>query len=170
MLVPLLAGSAVAVAMGVYGRLHEPTGIAVSVAGFSGPMTVKVWLGTVAVVFAILQLVSALAMWGKLGSFSPSWASTAHRWSGRIAFLVAIPVAVHCLYAVGFADYSLRAVAHSALGCFFFGAFTTKMLVLPKRDLPGWVLPVAGGLVFTALIGIFLTSSVWYFTTFGVHL
>ncbi|WP_428966782.1 DUF6529 family protein [Micromonospora fluostatini] len=170
LLVPLLAGAAVAVAMGVYGRLHTPTGIAVNVAGFSGPQTVKVWLGTGAAVFAVLQLLSALALWGRLGGFSPSWAGTAHRWSGRLAFLLAIPVAVHCLYALGFGAYDLRSLAHSALGCFFFGAFTTKMVALPRANLPGWALPVLGGLVFTALIGVWLTSSVWYFTTVGVHL
>jgi hypothetical protein len=170
LLVPLLVGAAVAVALGVYGRLHTPTGIAVNVAGFSSPLTVKVWLGTGAALFAVLQLLSALSMWGRLGSFSPSWAGTAHRWSGRAAFLLAIPVAVHCLYALGFADYDLRSVVHSAVGCFFFGVFTTKMLALPKPGLPGWVLPVLGGVVFTALIGVWLTSSVWYFTTVGVHL
>jgi hypothetical protein len=35
--VPLAVGAAVAVALGAYGRLHEPTGFAVNVAGFSGP-------------------------------------------------------------------------------------------------------------------------------------
>lgn len=168
--VPLLVGAAVVVAMGVYGRTHTPTGIAVNVAGFSGPQTVKVWLGSCAAAFAILQVLSALAMWGRLGGFSPSWAGAAHRWSGRIAFLVAVPVAVHCLYALGFADHDTRTLVHSLLGCLFFGAFTTKMLTLPKRGLAGWVLPVVGGLVFTALMGIWLTSSLWYFTTFGVRL
>jgi hypothetical protein len=169
LLVPLLVGAAVAVALGVYGRTHTPTGIAVNVAGFSSPQTVKVWLATGAAFFAVGQLVSALAMWGRLGSFSPSWAGTAHRWSGRIAFLLAVPVAVHCLYALGFADYDTRTLAHSLLGCFFFGAFTAKMLVLPKKGLGGWVLPVFGGLVFVLLIGVWLTSSVWFFTTVGVR-
>ncbi|MFV2101561.1 DUF6529 family protein [Micromonospora sp. LOL_024] len=169
LLVPLVVGAAVAVALGVYGRTHTPTGIAVNVAGFSSPLTVKVWLGTGAAFFAVVQLLSALSMWGRLGGFSPPWAGSAHRWSGRIAFLLTVPVAVHCLYALGFADYDTRVLLHSLLGCFFFGAFATKMLALPKRGLPGWVLPVIGGAVFVALIGLFLTSSVWYFTTFGIQ-
>ncbi|SCG34696.1 hypothetical protein GA0070614_0088 [Micromonospora coxensis] len=168
LLVPLLVGAAVTVAMGVYGRLHEPTGIAVNVAGFSSAQAVKVWLGSGAAAFAVVQLLSALAMWGRLGGFSPSWAGTAHRWSGRIAFLLAVPVAVHCLYALGFADHDLRTLTHSLLGCLFFGAFSTKMLALPRPGLAGWVLPVLGGVVFTVLIGVWLTSSLWYFTTFGV--
>ncbi|TDC81357.1 hypothetical protein E1193_15000 [Micromonospora sp. KC606] len=166
--VPLLAGAAVTVAMGAYGRYHTPTGIAVNVAGFSSPLTVKVWLGTGAAVFAVVQLFSAMAMWGRLGDFSPAWAGTVHRWSGRVAFLLTVPVAVHCLYALGFVDADPRALVHSLLGCLFFGAFTTKMLALPKPGLAGWVLPVVGGVVFTVLVGVWLTSSLWYFATFGV--
>ena len=169
LLVPLLAGGLVAVALGVYGSLHEPSGIAVNVSGFSSAQTVKVWLATGAALLALVQLVSALSMWGRLGGFKPAWASTVHRWSGRVAFLLTIPVAVHCLYALGFSTYDTRVVAHSLLGCFFYGAFTAKMLILPKKKLPWWVLPVAGGLVFTALIGLWLTSSVWFFTTVGVQ-
>ncbi|HKT04890.1 MAG TPA: DUF6529 family protein [Rugosimonospora sp.] len=166
--VPLLAGAGVAVALGVYGRLHQPTGIAVNVAGFSSPLTVKVWLASGAALFAVAQLVSALAMYGRLPVRAPSWTGTFHRWSGRIAFLLAVPVAVHCLYALGLQTYSLRVLLHSLLGCLFFGAFTVKMLALPKRGLPGWTLPLLGGLVFTALIGLWLTSSLWFFTTTGI--
>lgn len=168
--VPFLIGATVAVTLGVYGSLHEPTGVAVNVGGFSSPQTVKVWLATGVAVLAVTQLLSALSMWGKLGSPAPSWAAPVHRWSGRLAFLLAVPVAIHCLYALGFATYDLRVVTHGLLGCFFFGAFTVKMLALPKPGLRGWVLPVLGGTVFTALIALWLTSSFWYFTTIGVTL
>ena len=171
LLVPFLIGGAVTVALGAYGRLHEPTSVAVNLAGFSGPLAVKTWLATVAVLLAIVQLVSALAMYGKLpGISAPSWTGTLHRWSGRIAFLFAVPVAIHCLYAVGFQSATPRVLIHSLLGCFFFGAFTAKMLILSRKDMPGWALPVFGGLVFTALVGLWLTSSLWFFTTFGVTL
>jgi hypothetical protein len=167
--VPLLIGAAVAVALGVYGKLHNPTGVAVNIAGFGSPLTVKVWLASGAAFFAIVQLITALAMWGKLPFKAPAWSSTVHRWSGRVAFLFAIPVAVHCLYALGFSSYTPRVLIHSLLGCVFFGAFTVKMLSLPKKGLPGWALPVLGGVVFAALIGIWLSSSVWFFATSGVH-
>ena len=51
----------------------------------------------------------------------------------------------------------------------FFGAFTVKMLVLPKRGVPGWVLPVTGAIVFAVLILIWFTSAYWFFSTFGIH-
>jgi len=168
LLIPFGIGAAVALTLGVYGKVHEPTGIAVNIAGFSGPLTVKVWLASGAFVLAIVQLVSALAIFGKLGMSARPWVNALHRWSGRAAFLLAVPVAIHCLYAVGFSAFDTRALVHSLLGCFFFGAFTVKMLILPKRGLPGWVLPVMGGLVFTALVGLWFSSSLWFFTTHGV--
>jgi hypothetical protein len=169
LLVVLLSGAAVSVVLGVFGRVHSPAGVAVSVAGFSGPLEVKVWLATLAVTLALVQLVSALAMYGKLPVRAPSWTGRLHRWSGRLAFLAAVPVAMHCLYALGFQSYDTRVLVHSLVGCLFFGAFTVKMLSLSRSGLPGWVLPAFGGVVFTGLTMLWLTSSLWFFTTVGVR-
>jgi len=167
--VPSLIGALVALTLGIYGRLHHPTGIAINIAGFTSPGYVKSWLATVATVFAVVQVVSALVMYGKVPHVAaPSWIGGLHRWSGRIAFILAVPVAIHCLYALGFQNYSTRVLLHSLFGCAFFGAFTVKMLILPKRGLPGWVLPVVGALVFTALVVIWFTSAYWFFSTFGI--
>ena len=169
--VPLAIGTAVSVGLGVYGKVHNPTGIAVNISGFSSTQTVKVWLATAAMSFALVQLASALVMYGKVpGVRAPAWVDALHRWSGRTAFLLTIPVAVHCLYALGFATYDTRTLLHSLAGCFFFGAFTVKMLILPRAGVPGWTLPLFGGLVFTALAAVWLTSAFWFFTTVGVKL
>ena len=142
-----LVGAAVAVGLGAFGRVHRPTGIAVDLAGFSGPMEVKVALATLAGALAVIQLVSALAMYGRLPGLGRltgnPWLSAAHRWSGRLAFVAAVPVAIHCLYALGLQTFDLRVLAHSLLGCAFFGVFTTKMLALTRRGLPGWTRPPA---------------------------
>lgn len=168
-LLPVAAGSLVAVALGVYGRVHEPTFFAVNIAGFSSPTAVKAWLATAAFTLAVVQLVSALAMYGKLGPVkAPPWTGTLHRWSGRLAVLASVPVAVHCLYALGFQDGTARVLLHGLAGCFFYGAFVAKMLILPRRDAPAWALPLAGGLVFTGLTVLWLTSSVWFFSTQGL--
>ena len=71
LLVAFGIGGAVAVALGAYGRLHEPTFIAVNLAGFSGPLAVKAWMATGAAALAVVQLVSALAMYGKRCPWSP---------------------------------------------------------------------------------------------------
>jgi hypothetical protein len=170
LVVPSLIGGLVALTLGVYGRLHNPTGYAINIAGFSSPGAVKSWLATGAFVFALVQVGSALVMYGKVPRVAaPPWIGGLHRWSGRAAFLLAVPVAVHCLYALGFQHYSTRVLVHSLLGCAFFGAFTIKMLVLPKSDLPNWTLPTLGALVFTALTGVWFTSAYWFFSTFGIR-
>jgi len=170
LVIPCLIGGLVALTLGIYGRLHHPTSFAVNIAGFSSPGAVKSWLATGATVCALIQVGSALVMYGKVPRVTaPSWIGGLHRWSGRIAFLLAVPVAIHCLYALGFQNYSTRVLLHSLFGCLFFGAFTIKMLILPKKGLPGWVLPFWGAVVFTALVAIWLTSAYWFFSTFGVH-
>ncbi|WP_149823364.1 DUF6529 family protein [Streptomyces tailanensis] len=165
-LVPALVACAVAIGLGAYGKVHDPAGTAFNLAGFSSTGAVKSWLATVSFGFALVQLVSALMMYGKLPG--PSWSGVLHRWSGRVAFLVAVPVAVHCLYALGYQTYDPRVLWHSVLGCFFFGVFSAKMLLLRSERLPGWLLPIVGGLVFTALTVVWLTSALWFFRTFGV--
>ncbi|MFD3705243.1 DUF6529 family protein [Nocardia sp. NPDC058658] len=164
----VLVGVSVTVLLGVYGKVHDPQFFSVNVAGFSSPVAVKSWLGSVAVLLAIGQVVSALIMYGKAGIAAPSWIGGVHAWAGRLAVLVSVPVAVHCLYALGFQDTTTRVLAHSLFGCFFYGIFVTKMLLLTRKGLPGWVVPVAGGLTFTGLTGLWLTSSLWFFQNNGL--
>jgi hypothetical protein len=166
LLVPVLIGCLVAVALGVYGGVHKGNSIVIDISGFPKLILVKSWLATIATAFALVQVASALVMYGKVKAITPPpWIGAVHRWSGRLAFFVAVPVAVFCLYGIGFQDYDTRALAHSLLGCLFFGVFTVKMLVLTKRGVAGWVLPLLGGLVFTVLVALWLTSALWYFTT-----
>ncbi|MFF0342879.1 DUF6529 family protein [Kribbella sp. NPDC004875] len=161
--VPLVAGAATAVGLGVYGRLHHPTGVAIDIAGFSSFQAVKTWLATLAAVLGLVQLASAVAIYRGRSSLA-----ALHRWSGRAAVAVTLPVVAHCLYALGFQYGEPRVLVHSLLGCFFYGAFVVKMLALTRTDAPAWLLPVAGGAVFTGLIGLWLTSALWFFTTFGI--
>jgi hypothetical protein len=163
-LVPVLVGALLTVALGIYGANHKGKSIVFEVSGFENLVVVKSWLTVVAGIFALVQLASALVMYGKVPKVrAPSWTGALHRWSGRVAFFSAVPVGVFCLYGIGFQSHTPRVLAHSLLGCFFFGVFTVKMLVLPKRGLAGWVLPVVGGLTLAALVGAAATSAAWYF-------
>jgi hypothetical protein len=163
------AGGAIALALGTYGRVHEPTGGTITTFGFSSLLAMKAWLATAAAGLALAQLVSALAMWGRLPGVTsvPAWLGPVHRWSGTAAFVVSLPVAYHCLWALGFQDTGARQLAHSLFGTAFYGAFATKLLVLRIAARPGWALPVIGGLLVTLLTGVWLTSSLWFFSTFG---
>ena len=160
-----LAGGAISVAIGVYGRVHAPTGGNLFRLGFPSLGATKSWLATAAVTLALTQLLSALAMWGWWpGSEStPHWVAAAHRWTGTVAFVVSLPVAYHCLWALGLRTTNGRVVLHSLLGCAFYGAFATKMLALRAARLPKWSLPVLGGLLVVSLTGIWLTSALWFF-------
>ena len=99
-------GAAVALALGLYGRVHDPqTDLAITL-GFADTITMKVWLSSVAMLFALFQVFSALWMYGRLPIASrPSWLANAHRISGRLAFLISLPVAYHCLYQLAFQDH-----------------------------------------------------------------
>lgn len=162
-LVAVVVGSLVAVALGVWARQHEPTGVAVNLAGFSSGVAVKAWLGSLALLLALVQGVTG--RWVLRGS---PWTGFVHRWSGRAAVLVTVPVAVQCLYAFGWSGATTSALLHSVLGCAFYGAFVTKMLLLRRPGVPGWVLAVAGGLLLAVLAGIWLTSALWFFTDNGL--
>jgi len=170
-LVAVGCGALAAVALGVFAKSHEPQFFSINVAGFSSGTAVKSWLATLAVALAVFQLVSAFAMYRLIpGGRTPAWVGTAHVWSGRLAVLASVPVAVHCLYALGFHDADTRVLFHSLFGCFFYGAFVTKMMLLTGKGLRGWVIPIAGGLVFFGLVYVWLTSALWFFQTSGITL
>jgi hypothetical protein len=169
LLLAVAVGIAVSVGLGVYGRFHPATAVAINIAGFSSGIAVKAWLGSAAFALALAQLVTALRLYGKLGKPATGRVVAGlHRWTGRLAVLVSVPVAVHCLYALGFQDSSPRVLAHSLAGCFFYGAFAAKMLLLGRSGAARWALPVFGGLVFTLLTAVWLTSALWFFGTSGI--
>ena len=167
LLVALAAGAAVSVVLGVYGSQHEPRFEAISTFGFASMIQMKVWLAVVAGVLAVGQLVGALWMYGKLGIAAPSWLGTGHRVFGFLAVLVSVPVAYHCLWSLGFQDADARVLAHSLLGCTVYGAFVAKVVTVRSRGAASWQYPLVGGLLFTALVAVVLTSAGWYLNEFG---
>ena len=82
--------------------------------------------------------------------------------------LVSLPVAYHCLWSLGFQTYEPRVLFHALLGCMFYGAFLTKIIALHTKTSPGWLLPLAGGVLFSALVVVVLTSAGWYLSTVGI--
>jgi len=164
-----LIGAAIAVALGVYGREHDPAGQALFTLGFSGTINMKAWLATIALALAVVQILLALWLYGKIGRNAPIWVGPTHRLVGTLTFLVTLPVAYHCLWSLGFeTDASnARRFWHSLFGCAFYGAFATKVLCVRAKGLPGWALPVIGGLVFSLLVGLWFTSAFWFFDNSG---
>jgi len=164
-------GAAVAVVLGVYGKVHDPALEPLVTLGFSGMLQMKAWLATLAVLLVVVQLVSALWMWGRLPfGPAPAWNTPVHRWSGTVAFVVSLPVALHCLWSLGLDTSSPRVLVHGVTGCCFYGAYAAKMVGLRVSGLPSWALPVLGGLVFGLFVLVWLTSALWFFTRSGVPL
>ena len=133
---------------------------------FSSTIAAKAWFATAALVFVLVQVTTAARMWGRLSFLPVRGAAVArvHRWSGRIAFLITLPVFFQCVTVLGFQTPSARVAVHSIAGTAVYGAFAAKILVLRDRELPGWALPVAGATLASVLLVLWLTSSLWYFT------
>ena len=139
---------------------------------FSSTIAAKAWLATAALLLALVQVTTAARIYGRLSFLPERGAAIArvHRWSGRTAFLVTLPVFFHCITILGFQTPDTRVAVHGLVGTFFYGVFAAKVLIVRDRSLPGWALPTAG-LTLASMVGLlWLTSSLWYFTTvrFGI--
>jgi hypothetical protein len=165
----VVAGAVVAVVLGVYGREHDPAGQSLFTLGFSGTLNMKAWLTTLVAVLAIAQVLLAAWLYGKLGRAAPEWVGPVHRLVGTLTFAVSLPVAYHCLWALGFETDGgeTRRFVHSILGCAFYGAFTVKVLCVRSTRMPGWALQAVGGLLFATIVGLWFTSSLWFFQNSG---
>ena len=168
----LLIALVVSLSLGLYAHAHTPAGRPIFTLWFSGMLQMKAWLTTAATALVLVQLITALWMWGRLPGVASTPGSVAfvHRWSGTTAFILTLPVAVHCMWALGFGTNSARVIAHSVVGCAFYGAYAAKMLGLRMRGLPGWVIPVLGGSVLTLVVLLWLTAALWFFTRSGLPL
>jgi uncharacterized protein DUF6529 len=155
-------GASVALTLGIYGHVHDPSQKLVFTLVFSSTISMKVWLATIAVALATVQVLTALWLYGRLGVGAPGWLGDAHRISGRLAFLVSLPVAYHCLWSLGFQDTDGRVLAHSLLGCAVYGAFAAKVTIVRSKGLPGIALPIAGGIMFAAIVAAWYTSGLWF--------
>jgi hypothetical protein len=167
LVVVLLLGGAVAVALGVYGKVHDPTHEQPYTWFFTSTIQLKVWFATAALALAVVQVLLGMRLYDKISfpRHAPSWLGDAHRLAGTLAFVITLPVAYQCLWALGFQSTDTRVLVHSLLGCFFYGIFTVKVLAVRVKGLPAPTLPFAGGLVFVALVGIWLTSALWFLTS-----
>jgi hypothetical protein len=164
-----LVGLIVAAGLAGYAQVHPGNGTKLFTLGFTAMLPMKAWLTSAATALVIVQVISSLAMWGRLPGVSktPGWVAGLHRWSGTVAFVLTLPVVFHCVWSLGFSTASPRALVHSVVGCVFYGIFAAKMLALRMKGLPGWTLPVLGGLLAAALTTLWFTASLWFFTTPG---
>ncbi len=161
----LVVGAVVTTALAGFGVVHQPNysfglfGVT-SVNAFS----LKSKIATGILGLALVQLILALWIYGRLpgASAAPRPVRRTHRAVGTLLFLATLPVAVHCAFAYGVKTTTPRVTVHSLAGCFFYGAFVAKILVVRSRGLPGWVLPTVGGLLVTLVAVLWYTSALWF--------
>lgn len=169
-LTALAAGAVIALLVGVFGRVHDPTLQGTTTLGYPTVQAMKTVVAAVVGVLAVLQVVTALWLYGKLGIPSPSWLGTVHRTTGGTALVLTLFVAYHCLWSLGLqvgtgpggVAVGTRTMVHGLLGCAVMGAIVVKIVAVRSRRAPGWFLPVAGGVLFTLLVLAVLTSAGWY--------
>ena len=138
---------------------------------FSDTLHLKAWLATGASLLALFQLLTAARVF-EVFHFPPSgrfWGRV-HRLSGYLAIGLTLPVAYHCIFLLGFETTSLRIVIHSCLGSALYGAVLGKVIIVRSRGFPEWALPVAGALLFAILVGLWLTSALYFFSTHSIAL
>jgi hypothetical protein len=161
-----LLAAAVAVALYVAGRVHT-INPAFSLFGrqYAAAVELKAVLATVALGLAALQVLLALWIYRKLplAGSPPRPVPLAHRVVGFGLFALTLPIALHCLIAYGVQLTSVRVAVHSLAGCFFYGAFVAKVLLVQTRRLPGWALPTVGGTLAVVVAVLWYTSALWYY-------
>jgi hypothetical protein len=171
--VPLLGAAAIALAIYVAGREITPD-YGTALFGRSGPdtLSLKSWLATGVLALALAQLLGGLWMFGRLPAAGPPPrpVPTGHRLLGVAALLLTVPIAYHCLLAYGVQTFDTRVAVHSIAGCLFYGAFAAKVTVVRSARLPGWTLPLAGGILVTLVAVLWYSSALWYFNDFSVPL
>src|SRR5919201_4300091 len=159
---PLLAFALFSLTAGLLAN-HEPRSKGYFRLFFSDPLHLKAGFASAAAVLACFQLFTAAWIFRKLPWRKPAWVNPVHRWSGRLAFALTLPVAYHCIFKLGFRNADTRVLAHSLLGCGVYGAFAAKVTVVRLHRFPRPVLPLAGGVLFAALIGVWYTSALWLY-------
>jgi Family of unknown function (DUF6529) len=166
---PLLLAASIGLGVYLWGheRTPDPT---TSLFGDYGPDTIslKSWLATGVLAAAMVQLVLALGIYGRLPGTPRSALPIAHRLVGVAALAASIPIAYHCMLAYGVRTFDTRVAVHSVAGSFVYGAVAAKLLIVRTRRLPGWALPVAGGVLVSTVVVLWYTSAVWYFDDFHV--
>ncbi|MGE7438876.1 DUF6529 family protein [Kitasatospora sp. NPDC001175] len=161
----LLLPVAVVVGLFWFGRVHTPN-YETSLFGNRGDdaRLLKAQMGSALLGLALIQLLLALWIYGRLPALraAPHPVHTTHRLIGLTAFLLSLPIARHCITAYGVQFTDTRVALHSLTGCFLYGAFVAKVIVVRHRRWPGWALPLAGGTLVTAIALIWYAAPFWY--------
>ncbi len=130
----LAVGAAVAVALGVYSVLHQPTGRDFVLYGFESAAS---WKNALTLVVALLLVAQAALSFKLAGLFGLR--ATTRPWLSELRCLLAtlavgfsLPVAFHCVWVLGFGSDSPAITLHSILACVAYGCVVAALW--PERS------------------------------------
>ena len=162
----LLLSAGVVAAIYVAGRVVTVNpGFSLFGRQYLAAVSLKAVLATVVLGAAVVQVLLALWIYRKLplAGRAPRAVRLSHRVLGFCLLALTVPIALHCLIAYGVQLTSARVAVHSLAGCFLYGAFVAKVLLVQTRRLPRWVLPVAGGVLAVTVAVLWYSSALWYY-------
>ena len=136
-------------------------------------LQLKAWFATAALILVVVQVVTALWMWGHLPAPAGRRHGSAdlHRWSGSVALhphpagrgALRLGARLRHHHPAGARARRARAAPSTA-------RYAAKMLGIRLRGLPRWAIPVLGGTVFALFLLVWTTSAAWFFSRSGVPL
>ena len=142
LVLPLLLFAFVALIVGFVASktVRQPYEIPFSHLFFSDTLHLKAWLITAVLLLSLGQLLTASRIYEVL-RFPPQgrFYHVVHRWSGRAAILLTLPVAYHCIFVLGFEANDTRVYIHSLLGSFLYGAVLAKILIVRSNTFRGLI-------------------------------
>ena len=126
----------------------------------------KVIATTTVFALAGLQVMLAARFWGTT-TFPPisgGAAARIHRWTGRLALVLAVIVAVACIAGPAGPTSPTRVLLHSVFGIAAFVVLTAKFLLLKVLKAGNKALPVVGISLFLVFAAIWATTVADYVT------
>ena len=126
----------------------------------------KVVATTTVFALAGLQVLLAARFYGRTSfpGINGGTAATLHRWSGRVALVLAVAVAYSCVAGPAGPTSPTRVLLHSIFGIAAFVVLTVKFLILRVVKGGDKALPIAGVSLFLVFAAIWATSVADYVT------
>ena len=119
----------------------------------------KVVLASVVVVLAGLQVFLAAGLFGRTRLAGPAkTASVVHRWNGRVTLVLAVIVALACMFGPAGPTSPTRVLLHSLFGTLLFVVMAAKFTVLRITKAAQKYLPLLGISMFLTFGAIWATS------------
>jgi len=134
----LAAGAAASVALGAYSVVHEPSGRDFVLYGFDSSAGWKHALTLAVAVLLVAQAAIGFKLAGLFGLRPPGrpWLPELRRLIATAAVGLSLPVAFHCVWALGFGSDSPVGALHSILGCIAYGCVVAALWPNDRKPAP----------------------------------